>query len=308
MKKNIIYCLVILFAAFVVGCDNDDVDRNNSVFDSESLPKKNEFDLWLEDNFRVPYNIQIAYQFDYMDTDFSYNLTPATFDISTKFTQIIKYCWFECYDEVAGMHFTRETAPKQIYLIGSEGLDPATNTKVLATASGGLRVVLYELNLVKEINYESIIQYMHRMHHEFSHILDQKREKDLSFGAISEKDYVGDNWPDAYNKIEEYYKLGFVSEYASSEADEDFAEVYSIYLTTTDEEWENILTNATEFDSKGNVVSAYGREKIEQKLKMVSDYMEEAWNTNLRKLKESAQIRAVKAEDIEFISFKEFTN
>lgn len=308
MRKNIIYCFVILFAAFFVSCDNDDVDKSYSVFDNESLPNKNEFDLWLENNFRVPYNIRVEYLFDYMDTDFSYNLTPAKFETSTKFTQIIKYCWFECYDEVAGMHFTRETAPKQIYLIGSEGLDPATNTKVLATAAGGLRVVLYELNLVQDFNYEAIVQYMHRMHHEFSHILDQKREKDLSFGAISEKDYIGDNWPDAYSKIEQYYKLGFVSDYASSEASEDFAEVYSIYLTTTDEEWENILINATEFDSKGKVVSTYGREKIEQKLQKVFEYMEEAWNIDFRKLKESAQRRAVKAEDIEYISFKEFIN
>lgn len=308
MKKYIIYCFATLLAAFFVSCDNDDVDNKNSVFDIENLPPKNEFDNWLEDNFRVPYNIQIVYQFDYMDTDFSYNLTPAKFDISTQFTQIIKYCWFECYDEVAGMHFTRETAPKQIYLIGSEGLDPATNSKVLATAAGGLRVVVYELNLVKTINYESVIGYMHLMHHEFSHILDQKKEKDLSFGAISEKNYIGDNWTEADKVLGNIHRLGFVSEYATSEPDEDFAEVYSIYLTTTDEGWEEILKNATEYDDNGKVVDSYGRETIEKKLKMVSDYMKEAWNIDFKKLKESAQRRSKKAEGLDFITFKEFTN
>lgn len=309
MKKNIIYLIAILLMTSFISCDNDDVDKNNSVFDEDILPAKNEFDNWLENNFRVPYNTQVVYQFDFMDTDFSYNLTPPKFDIATQFSQIVKYCWYECYDEVAGMHFTRKTIPKQIYLIGSQGLDPQTNSETLATAAGGLRVVIYRLNLVKSFDNATITKYMHIMNHEFSHILDQQIKIDPEFGAISEKNYIGDYWTEAKTILGNWYQAGFVSDYASSEPDEDFAEVYSLYISKSPAEWEQLLKEATKFNSvTGEVIDRSGRDAIEKKLAMIKDYLMEEWNIDMEVLRESAQRRARKAEDLEYISFNEFTN
>lgn len=315
MKFKYIYSIAILcLAASFVGCGDDDVNLDDSVFTVEQLAAQNEFDIWLENNFRSTYNTRIVYKFDYMDTDFNYNLTPTKFENATRFTQIMKYCWFELYDEVGGMHFTRETAPKQIYLIGSEGIDYATSSKVLATAGGGLRVVLYELNLVTDFSYAKIKDYMHRMHHEYSHLLDQKKNKDRTFGAISEADYVGDNW-NTYTiwgagnsssaALLAANKRGFVTLYSASEADEDYAEVYSKYLTLTDAEWEKLLTDATVY-SNGVVTNDYGKSTILRKVKMISEYLKESWNVDLDKLRECSLRRALKSEDIEYLPFKEF--
>lgn len=309
MKKNIIYLIIALFVTSFISCDNDDVNKNESVFDDKNLPQMNEFDHWLEANFRVPYNTEVVYQFDFMDTDFSYNLTPAKFDIATKFSQIIKYCWFECYDEVAGMNFTRKTVPKQIYLIGSQGLDPQTNSETLATAAGGLRVVIYKLNDLTTINSASITKYMHIMHHEFSHILDQQKKINPEFGAISEKNYLGDYWTDIediYGKNFEVY--GFVSDYAASEADEDYAEVYSLYITQTDAEWQELLNRAIKYGDDGGVEDDSGKIAIEQKLRMIREYLRDEWNIDLEELRENSQNRAKKAATIKYRQFNEFTN
>lgn len=308
MNKNRYFIIVLLSVLLFTGCYDDNVDRENSIFDVETLSPKNEFDEWLYDNLTVPYNIEFAYKFDYMDSDFNYDLTPARFDIATQFTQIIKYCWFECYDEVAGMDFTRETCPKQIYLIGSSGIDMVAGTELLGTASGGLRVVLYKLNEISDFKYESTISYMHIMHHEFSHILDQKKMLDPAFGEISAKYYLGDMWVNHEEVLEggDFYKVGFVSNYSLDSPEEDYAEVYSRYLTSTDAVWNKILNDATVFDDTGKPTDTYGRDTILKKLQFIREYLAEEWEIDIDELRESVQRRSKKAESLELLTFSEF--
>lgn len=297
-QKYILLLTVLLLSVALTGCDDDKVDTKNSVFGKENLTHLNSFDTWLENNFRIAYNTSIIYKFDYMDSDFNYNLTPVKFLNATKFTQIMKYCWHELYDEMGGMDFTRETAPKQVYLIGSTGYDAVTSTEVLATASGGLRVVIYKLNNINEFSYTNIKDYMYRMNHEFSHILDQKKSKEKTFSSISEQDYVGDNWSSTgvWNTVAAANQVGFVTKYAGSEPDEDFAEVFSKYITLSDNDWNSLLSTA----------GAYGSEKILLKVSFITDYMKENWDIDFVKLREASLRRAQKAVDMEFLSFSEY--
>lgn len=310
MKRNIIYFIIILFTLSFISCDNDDVDKKNSVFDEEDLELQSEFDRWLYDNYVSPYNITLDYKFNFMENDFNYNLTPAKFELASGFSQIIKYCWLEAYDEVVGIEFTRNTCPKEICLIGSKAEDYSgtSGTSTLGTATGGTRVTLYEINEIQAYTYETVIGYMHVMHHEFSHILDQKKKMDPLYGQISMSNYLGDLWTE-YEDIYpsgDFYKLGFVSAYSTSDEDEDYAEVYSRYLITTDEEWEEILRLATVYDANGKVVDSYGRDTILQKLKMIKEYLKEQWNIDMDELKKSVQRRAEKASSLEILKFNEF--
>ena len=57
---------------------------------------------------------------------------------------------------------------------------------VLGTAEGGKKITLYNVNdlNVKKINIEKLNNYyFETMHHEFAHILHQKRNFDLSTGS-----------------------------------------------------------------------------------------------------------------------------
>ena len=88
------------------------------------------------------------------------------------------------------------------------------------------------------------------MHHEFAHILHQKRNYDPSFDRITEGKYVGSDW---YFYVAEKWKFifcermriawpeGFVTAYAMSEAREDFVENIAMYVTHDQAYWDNML-------------------------------------------------------------------
>ena len=238
-----------------------------------------------------------------MDSDFNFNLTPPRFERASDFAQIIKYCWIECYHEVGGVAFTRDTSPKEIILVGSEALDYTMGTTTLGTAKGGTTVMLYKLNALTDYSYASVIGYMHVMHHEFSHILDQKKKMDPLFGQISQQYYLGDQWMDYKLLLPDasFLKAGFVTDYSTSDEDEDFAEIYSQYLVQTDAQWAETLRLAGED-------GAEGANMILKKLKMVKEYMLENWNIDMDELRESVHLRGEKAASLNFKTFNEFSN
>ena len=56
MKKNILYILPLMLMAFVLtSCEKDEI-KSESVITADSY-KQNQFDKWLEANYRNPYNI-----------------------------------------------------------------------------------------------------------------------------------------------------------------------------------------------------------------------------------------------------------
>ena len=97
------------------------------------------------------------------------------------------------------------------------------------------------------------------MHHEFCHILTQTKNYPTDFQEISAGKYHTSDWinvDDAEAPLE-----GFVTGYASSEYNEDFAEIYATYVTMTPEGWQKVLDQAKkligedyEVDANGNYV------------------------------------------------------
>lgn len=60
-----------------------------------------------------------------------------------------------------------------------------------------MKVTLFRVNEIDKNNL-SVAQlneyYFKTMHHEFTHILNQKKAYDTSYDRISESDYVGSSW------------------------------------------------------------------------------------------------------------------
>ena len=65
---------------------------------------------------------------------------------------------------------------------------------------------------------------------------------------------------------QEARQMGFVSNYASTETQEDFVETIAIYVTYTKAQWQNILNEAGEA----------GAAIILQKFEMVKEYLAES--------------------------------
>lgn len=284
MKKYIL--IIICFTAAAVtftGCSEDKLD-DESIFVDQQENNQNDFDSWIYKNYTLPYNMKLMYRLQDIESDYDFTLAPADYEKSIKLAHIVKYAWLEAYDEVAGINFTRKFVPKILHFVGSPAYQ-SNGTMVLGTAEGGLKVTLYMVNSLS-ISRDFLNKYYFKtMHHEFSHILHQTKSYDPDFDLISEADYVNGDW---YLESESAaHKLGFVSPYAMSEPREDIAEVTSIYITKTPEEWNAIITDAGED----------GAAIINQKLTIVKNYMENSWGINMDELRDAVQRRITKVVD-----------
>ena len=147
------------------------------------------------------------------------------------------------------------------------------------SAEGGYKVTLNNINSLDSVtltNYGAMTEfYFHTMHHEFTHILNQKKPYNTAFNLISKSDYVSSNW--SHQKESDAHRAGFVSPYAMSDGFEDFAETLAFYVTLTPAQWNDILKDA------GNS----GAPIINQKLEIIKDYMLTSWNVDLDRLRAS---------------------
>ena len=279
MKNFKIYILLVgvLFTAF--SCDKDDLD-SQSIFDTDS-PTRTEFDQWIYDSLTAPYNVTVDYLYNDKETDLPYNVIPATIEKSVALAKLMKYVWMEPYINVAGKDFLKQNCFRQFVFIGSPEYDGQNKIK-LGQAEGGVKVTLFRVN---ELNFNNLYinnedyykshsslpldlnyWYFHTMHHEFCHILTQKKEYTTDFRLVSAGTYTGPGW--IYEDDITAAAKGFVTGYASSEYNEDFAETFAVYVTSSDKTWGQILEKATKHlvDTNGTPIykiDKYGKPVVE---------------------------------------------
>ena len=248
-KHNIILSLLVAAVALLgTGCNNDKLDPN-SIFvdvDDELDPTSTtyKFDKWLQENYQKPYNLQFLYRMQDVGTNMNYNLVPATYENSIDLAVLTKYLWFDVYGYVVNFEFLKENGPRIIHLIGSPAYNPTSGTEIVGLAEGGIKVSLFKVNAMDINDFNMMNEYYFKtMHHEFTHILHQKKTYPSEFNTLSVGHYDAANWQDRSEG--QVASLGFVSTYASSEFREDFAETVANYIVKTDEQWDEILDMAS---------------------------------------------------------------
>ncbi len=282
MKKNIYAILLAFVASFALMSCSDDDPSSESIFPTTS-PKRDAFDKWLLENYTFPYNVEMKYKMEDIESDMKYHLVPADSAKTAKLSIIMKYLWFDAYNEVIGPDFIKENMPRTIHFIGSPAYN-SEGTRVLGTAEGGLKITLYMVNSLDDEtlkDYDTMNKYyFHTLHHEFTHILNQKIPYDQSFKLITESGYVSGDWYTISDKTA--HQAGFVTPYAMVEPLEDFAEMLSGYVTMSQSEWNAILADA----------GTTGAASISAKLDIVRNYMQESWNVDIDQLRAAVLRRA----------------
>jgi hypothetical protein len=279
--KNIKWLFITFIAVSLWSCDEEALD-SVSIFGPEAGFVENAFDKWLVTNYVESYNIDFKYRLEDKESDRTYNLIPADYIKSIAMAKMTKHLWLGAYEELLGSHFIRTYCPRVLYLVGS----PAYNTQgsiVLGTAEGGMKITLYNVNFINlsslniaDLNY----WYFKTMHHEFAHILHQTINYPPKFNLITPSDYQSTSWVNMTEKGA--LDLGFISTYASSETQEDFVELISIYITSTSTAWTTLVNRA----------NTTGRALINQKLDVVREYLLAAWGINLDDLRTIVQRRS----------------
>lgn len=280
MKRlNIIWFTALLFLVGGWACSTDDLGTGSNF--STKPVERNSLEEWLLKNYTYPYNIDFQYKLKDIETSFTYNVVPADTAKVAKLAKITKYLWFDAYQEVAGDEFLKESSPRTIVTVGIAGY--VGRGKTVGSAEGGLKVILYAVNDLTDetiANYDLLTEnYFRTMHHEFTHILNQKRPYDPAFEQITRDAYVGNDWinvqqPDAR-------KAGFISPYAKMNAAEDFAETFAYYVILSPEQWQQALTQA----------GTSGASIITRKINMVKNYCTSSWHLDLDKLRDAVQRR-----------------
>ena len=294
MKKNIYAILLAFVASFALMSCSDDDPSSESIFPTTS-PKRDAFDKWLLENYTFPYNVEMKYKMEDIESDMKYHLVPADSAKTAKLSIIMKYLWFDAYNEVIGPDFIKENMPRTIHFIGSPAYN-SEGTMVLGTAEGGLKITLYMVNSLDDKtlkNYDTMnTYYFHTLHHEFTHILNQKIPYDQSFKLITESGYVSGDWYTISDKTA--HQAGFITPYAMVEPLEDFAEMLSGYVTMSQSEWNAILADA----------GTTGAASISAKLDIVRNYMQESWNVDIDQLRAAVLRRAstLSAVDLEHLN------
>ena len=278
MKKYIIYSIALLAGAFfMTSCSEDELDKESII----TLDKvdKNPFDEWLEANFVNTYNIEVKYRFEDIESDHNYYVIPAEYNQAIKLAHIVKYACLEAFDEAAGIAFTRANFPKLIYMVGNWEYRN-NNTMVLGTAEGGKKIFLAGVNHVNEYtnNREDLNHYyLKTIFHEFTHILNQTKDYSPDYKLITPTTYIAGEWSsDTNNKDTVYLPNGYSSGNARHSAGEDFAEMFSIYVTNDQATWDGFLETA----------GKEGAGWINAKLDLVKSYMRDSWGINMDELRE----------------------
>lgn len=278
MRKNLLYLVLFLIQLSLFQACSDDDDFKPSIIDmTEEIPT--ELDTWLSDNYTSPHNIAILYRWNDFEANQEYTLVPPKEDKVQPFLRMIKRIWIMPYLEGPGKVFFNQNCPKQIMLVGSAGYNPE-GSFLMGEAEGGHKITIYDVNnsdptdvsLSSTALYELIWKYAHNFHHEFAHVLHQKVEYTDAFEAISSGDYTS-SWASVnpWNK-------GFITSYAALDADEDFAEMISIYITSTAETWAKYMSN---YDAEEILP------KMQEKEKIVREYLKKEWNINIDDLRAS---------------------
>lgn len=306
MKKTILSLLSMLALVVVVtSCKSDDVS-SESIFKTEEQPK-NEFDTWLYKNFTLPYNIEFRYRYQDSETDNYYNVVPADPEKAKALAILVKELWIGAYESVFGPEFIKQYGPKVYQLLGSPEFS-SNESIVLGYAESGVKITLFRVNEIDVDNifvnttdafrdhYELPMDlnhwFFHTMHHEFCHILTQKKEYDPSFRTISAEHYHATDWINQEDK--DVAKEGFVTGYGSSEYNEDFAEIYATYITNTPEGWNLILKAAGE---EGTAI-------LNQKLDLMKTYFQNSWGISLDNLRDVVLRRSAESVTLDLRTLK----
>jgi len=303
MKITLKYIILsaMLLISFVA-CTNSD-ELGTTIFDTtdhglDSTSYSFKFDSFLRDSFLKPYNLSFLYKMEDKGTDMNYNIVPATYENSQKMAVLIKYLWFDVYAKMVNPEFLKSYGPRVIHLIGSPAYNPVNGTMLLGLAEGGMKISLFRVNELDITDIETLNEfYFKTMHHEFAHILHQKKTYPKEFNLISYANYEPFSWQDRDEKIAQ--SLGFVSPYAGSQTREDFVETIANYIVKTDAQWNTILSNASkDWVLVGTTVTENtvtdgvdGKAVILQKLSICREWLKNSWNIDLDALRQEVQIR-----------------
>ena len=283
MKKLTSFLLLLL----LVSCYSDE-SLDTPVTNPGGGPET-ALDIYIDENFTQEYGMAIRYRFvDRFVSPFQ-RVAPPALEAVRPMLDFIEEFWIGPYLEVAnGEEFFREQVPAEIVFLGGL-LFNEDGTVTLGTADAGAQITFTNVNAIDRNDRDWVDLQLQTVYHEFAHTVHQEFKLPQAFETISPNGYTS---PGSWFNLtdEEALQRGFVSPYATSSPNEDFAEVVAFYLFFTDFE-EVFLTDEPDCVDADCTARNEGRELIRQKLSAIEEHYAKFTGVILAELRAAVQRR-----------------
>lgn len=275
--KKITQLVVLAGMLLTSSCYPDeslDIPVNNPDINLES-----ELDLFIEENFTQEYGMAIRYRFVDRYIEPNQRVTPPRLELVRPMLDFIQLFWIDPFLEVPnGEVFFRGHVPAEIVLLGGLIFNE-DGTVTLGTADAGAQITFTNINAIDPDDENWVFLQLQTVYHEFAHTVHQRYKLPVAFETISPDGYTSaGSWFNISN--EEALQRGFVSPYASSSPNEDFAETVSFFLFDPDFEID-FLTDEPNCVTSDCVSRNEGRQRIRQKLNAIKEHYEKFTGVDL---------------------------
>ena len=222
-KKILLVSLLLLVSASCF--EEDELD----VAVSEVEEPKSDLDKYIQTNFVEEYGIAVRYKFVENFVDPGQRVAPPKLDVVRPMLDLIDEYWIDVYTDVdGGEAYFRRFVPAELVFLGGLIFNN-DGTVTLGTADAGARITFTDVNSIDFNDDEWLLRQLHTVYHEFAHIVHQNDKLPSAFEEIAAAGYSSaGSW---FNLTDEdALRRGFVSPYATSSPNEDFAETIAFYM------------------------------------------------------------------------------
>lgn len=278
-----VLCLFVFFS----GCYSDeslDVPVNNPGDGPET-----DLDIYIDNNFTKEFGMAIRYRFVDRFVEPFQRVAPPALEAVRPMLDFVEEFWIGPYLEVDnGEDFFRNHVPAEIVFLGGLIFNE-DGTVTLGTADAGAQITFTNVNAVDPNDEDWVELQLQTVYHEFAHTVHQRYKLPQAFETISPNGYTSPgSWFNLTN--EEALTRGFVSPYATSSPNEDFAETVAFYLFDQDF-MEFYLTDEPGCTEADCTARNEGRELIRQKLSAIEGHYEKFTGVVLADVREAVQSR-----------------
>jgi substrate import-associated zinc metallohydrolase lipoprotein len=271
------FCVLFLLFAATGSCKKEHFEPVDiSDLNPDETAGNTALDEWLKTTFLDEYNINVIYHYHRYYHESGRNVSPPKVETVQPMMTTVLDGFIKPYRDIAGATFIKTNTPKEFVLYGSASYD-AQGIAYAGTASGGVRVNLFGLDNFS-LSPGFVTGRLHVIHHEFTHILNQRYLMPTDFPLITGSTYKA-TWTST--PLDSAHKNGYVSSYASQNPAEDFAETVSSLLVSGQPWYDNWVKTSA---------SAAGQAALRAKESSVVNYFTFSLNIDFRALQKKVQL------------------
>jgi substrate import-associated zinc metallohydrolase lipoprotein len=277
LRTEILAPVLIMLACF--GTTSCYKDESLEAPVKPQTPSEDPIDIYIQNNFVDQYGVAVRYKFvdRYVDPD--KRVSPPLREVVEPTLDFLTQFWVNPYINVQnGRRFFENHVPAEVVLVGSLMYND-DGTVTLGTADAGARITLTDVNSIDLNDQEWLYLQLNVIYHEFAHIVHQRYNLPTNWQDIS---------PEGYTSVGSWYTLsdeealqrGFVTNYATSNYNEDFAEMVA-YITFFPEFYERYIIDEENCTTNDCIARNEGRALLRQKYVAVLSHYEEVTGVDL---------------------------